>query len=70
MHLRLFRLHIRVYEFSFQDPTATVSASVHRKVFAHAEFGKDAMTVGSVLVLQKVFLCLSLCVTHVLLASI
>lgn len=39
---------------TLKDPTATVSASVHRKVFAHAEFRKDAITVGSVLVLQKV----------------
>nr|KYP67448.1 Uncharacterized protein C17orf53 isogeny [Cajanus cajan] len=36
-----------------KDPTGTVGASVHRKVLAHAEFGKD-VTVGSVLVLQKV----------------
>ncbi|CAJ1936608.1 unnamed protein product, partial [Sphenostylis stenocarpa] len=35
------------------DPTTTVSASVHRKVFAQPEFGKD-IAVGSVLVLQKV----------------
>ncbi|TKY61069.1 C17orf53-like protein [Spatholobus suberectus] len=38
---------------TLKDPTGTVSASVHRKVFAQGEFGKD-ITVGSVLVLQKV----------------
>ncbi|KAL2342338.1 hypothetical protein Fmac_003623 [Flemingia macrophylla] len=36
-----------------KDPTSTVGASVHRKVLAHAEFGKD-ISVGSVLVLEKV----------------
>ncbi|RDX91245.1 putative protein C17orf53, partial [Mucuna pruriens] len=38
---------------TLKDPTATVSASVHRKVFAQGEFMKD-ITIGSVLVLQKV----------------
>ncbi|MCI19998.1 hypothetical protein A2U01_0041158, partial [Trifolium medium] len=35
------------------DPTGIIGASIHRKVFTKVEFGKD-ITVGSVLVLQKV----------------
>ncbi|KAK7370114.1 hypothetical protein VNO80_12170 [Phaseolus coccineus] len=38
---------------TLKDPTNTVSASVHRKVFAQPEFKKD-IAVGSVLVLQEV----------------
>ncbi|KAF7834539.1 putative nuclear localized protein [Senna tora] len=38
---------------TLKDPSSTISASVHRKVFSEGEFGKD-MKVGSVLVLQKV----------------
>ncbi|KAK7320179.1 hypothetical protein RJT34_04914 [Clitoria ternatea] len=38
---------------TLKDPTGTVGASVHRKVFTDGEFGKH-ITVGSVLVLQKV----------------
>ncbi|XP_045820284.1 homologous recombination OB-fold protein [Trifolium pratense] len=38
---------------TLKDPTATIGASIHRKVFTKVEFGKD-ITVGSVLVLQKV----------------
>jgi len=41
--------------FPFQDPTTTLSASLHRKVLAHPEFAKD-IAVGSVLVLHEVFL--------------
>ncbi|XP_057450822.1 uncharacterized protein LOC130742739 [Lotus japonicus] len=36
-----------------QDPTGAVDASIHRKAFTHSEFAND-ITVGSVLVLQKV----------------
>ncbi|PON44715.1 nuclear localized protein [Parasponia andersonii] len=36
-----------------KDPTGTVGASIHRKVFCEGEFGK-IITVGAVLVLQKV----------------
>ncbi|KAK7358126.1 hypothetical protein VNO77_00047 [Canavalia gladiata] len=38
---------------TLKDPTSTVNASVHRKVFTEGEFGKD-ITADSVLVLQKV----------------
>ncbi|WJX48531.1 hypothetical protein P8452_35083 [Trifolium repens] len=38
---------------TLKDPTGTIGASIHRKVFTKVEFGKD-ITVGSVLFLQKV----------------
>ncbi|XP_057419168.1 uncharacterized protein LOC130713417 [Lotus japonicus] len=38
---------------TLKDPTGTVDASIHRKAFTDSEFG-NAITVGSVLVLQKV----------------
>ncbi|XP_061354664.1 uncharacterized protein LOC133299240 [Gastrolobium bilobum] len=38
---------------TLKDPTTTIGASIHRKVFKEGEFGKD-ITAGSVLVLQKV----------------
>ncbi|KAJ1394238.1 hypothetical protein SESBI_34341 [Sesbania bispinosa] len=38
---------------TLKDPTSTVGASIHRKVFTEGEFGKD-ITVGSAVVLQKV----------------
>lgn len=38
---------------TLKDPTATIGASIHRKVFADGEFGKEIF-VGSVLILQKV----------------
>lgn len=41
---------------SFQDPTGAIDASIHRKVLAEGGFGKD-ISVGSVLILQKVFHC-------------
>ncbi|BAT72626.1 hypothetical protein VIGAN_01004700 [Vigna angularis var. angularis] len=40
-------------KITLKDPTATVSASVHRKVLAQPEFGKD-FAVGSVVVLREV----------------
>ncbi|XP_054822052.1 uncharacterized protein LOC129320564 isoform X1 [Prosopis cineraria] len=43
----------QVPEFEFQDPSGTIGASVHRKVFTEGELGND-IKVGSVLVLQKV----------------
>lgn len=42
-----------IQEFEFQDPTGSVGASIHRKVFTEGGFRKD-ITVGSVLLLQKV----------------
>lgn len=33
-------------------------ATVHRKVFSHPDLRKEILTVGSVLILQKVFLLL------------
>lgn len=42
-----------IQEFEFQDPTGSIGASIHRKVFTEGGFGKD-ITVGSVLLLQKV----------------
>lgn len=42
-----------VHGFEFQDPSGTIGASVHRKVFTEGGFGKD-LKAGSVLVLQKV----------------
>ncbi|XP_057435774.1 uncharacterized protein LOC130728339 isoform X2 [Lotus japonicus] len=41
------------YGFEFQDPTGTVGASVHHKVFTESEFAKD-INVGSVMLIQKV----------------
>ncbi|XP_027339965.1 uncharacterized protein LOC113853661 [Abrus precatorius] len=38
---------------TLKDPTSTVSATVHRKVFTEGEFAKD-ITAGSVVVLRKV----------------
>ncbi|MED6173504.1 hypothetical protein PIB30_060114 [Stylosanthes scabra] len=38
---------------TLKDPTGSISASVHHEVFSNGEFKKD-ITVGSVLVLQKV----------------
>ncbi|XP_057444779.1 uncharacterized protein LOC130737025 [Lotus japonicus] len=38
---------------TLKDPTDTVDASIHRKAFTDGEFG-NVITVGSVLVLQKV----------------
>jgi len=58
IHIQLFSSAFREKihtNFPFQDPTTTVSASVHRKVFAQPEFKKN-IAVGSVLVLQEVFL--------------
>lgn len=40
-------------EIEIQDPTGTVGASIHHKVFTESVFAKD-ITVGSVLLLQKV----------------
>lgn len=37
----------------FQDPTGTIGASIHHTVLSEGDFGKS-ITVGSVLVLQKV----------------
>lgn len=44
----------------FQDPTGTIGASIHRKVFTEGEFRKD-INVGSVLLLQKVLKLCSFC---------
>ncbi|XP_057440092.1 uncharacterized protein LOC130731953 [Lotus japonicus] len=38
---------------TLKDPTGAVDASIHRKAFTHSEFAND-ITIGSVLVLQKV----------------
>ncbi|GER43746.1 3-ketoacyl-CoA thiolase [Striga asiatica] len=38
---------------SLKDPTGTVGASIHHKVLSGSEFGKK-LTIGSVLILQKV----------------
>ncbi|XP_058732416.1 uncharacterized protein LOC131603954 [Vicia villosa] len=38
---------------TLKDPTGTIGASIHRKVFTEGEFRKD-ITVGSVILLQKV----------------
>ncbi|XP_059642180.1 uncharacterized protein LOC132284127 [Cornus florida] len=38
---------------TLKDPTGTIGASIHRKVLTEGEFGKD-ISVGSVLILQKV----------------
>ncbi|KAL5751225.1 hypothetical protein ACOSP7_025828 [Xanthoceras sorbifolium] len=38
---------------TLKDPTGTIDASIHRKVFTEGEFGKD-ISVGAVLILQKV----------------
>ncbi|KAG2664679.1 hypothetical protein I3760_16G094200 [Carya illinoinensis] len=38
---------------TLKDPTGTIGASIHHKVFTEGEFGKD-ISVGAVLVLQKV----------------
>ncbi|QCD85446.1 hypothetical protein DEO72_LG2g5806 [Vigna unguiculata] len=40
-------------KITLKDPTTTLSASLHRKVLAHPDFGKD-IAVGSVLVLHEV----------------
>lgn len=59
-------------DFPFQDPTTTVSASVHRKALTQPEFGKD-IAVGSVVVLHEVFLlatAFSVSVSHLFTASI
>ncbi|XP_057437051.1 uncharacterized protein LOC130729340 [Lotus japonicus] len=40
---------------TLKDPTSIVDASIHRKTFTHSEFAND-ITVGSVLILQKVAL--------------
>ena len=39
----------------FQDPTGSINASIHHKVLSEGEFAKD-ISVGAVLVLQKVWL--------------
>lgn len=39
---------------NLKDPTATLTATVHRKVFSHPDLRKEILTVGSVLILQKV----------------
>ncbi|KAK3228288.1 hypothetical protein Dsin_008150 [Dipteronia sinensis] len=38
---------------TLKDPTGTIDASIHRRVFTEGEFGKD-VSVGAVLILQKV----------------
>nr|KYP50466.1 hypothetical protein KK1_027718 [Cajanus cajan] len=41
------------YKYLFQDPTATIGASLHYKVKQHQQYGKD-IVVGCVLVLKQV----------------
>ncbi|XP_010533972.1 PREDICTED: uncharacterized protein LOC104809628 isoform X2 [Tarenaya hassleriana] len=41
---------------TLKDPTGTIDASVHRKVVAESEFGRD-IRAGAVLILKKVAVC-------------
>lgn len=46
-------------KFWLQDPTGTIGASIHRKALSEGDFGKS-ISVGAVLVLQKVGFLFSL----------
>ncbi|XP_057431481.1 uncharacterized protein LOC130724301 isoform X1 [Lotus japonicus] len=49
----MIHVSLMTSEIEIQDPTGTVGASIHHKVFTESVFAKD-ITVGSVLLLQKV----------------